>query len=137
VPKDAVNYDSCTSTAVNNGTVPQPEAPASATYTVTYWATIESGDKSIHVPIDSSNICGSEKAIIEESAGMKKVWKWVQEKGLGDKVSLQDAFDFTKDMLIEDEDEDGKTMIEEMEPARPTSRTPSRCSTRFPSAWDV
>jgi len=29
---------------------------------------------------------------------MKKVWKWVQEKGLDGKVSLQDAFELAKDV---------------------------------------
>lgn len=29
---------------------------------------------------------------------MKKVWKWIQDKGLDDKISLQDAYDLAKDM---------------------------------------
>ncbi|KAF5854240.1 hypothetical protein GGP41_007011 [Bipolaris sorokiniana] len=77
-----------------------PEVPEPTNYIVTYWATIEHNDQTVHIPIDSSNVSGSEKSIIEGSAGMNKVWKWVQEKGLTDKVSLQDAFDLAKDMQV-------------------------------------
>ncbi|KAJ5060708.1 hypothetical protein J3E74DRAFT_473903 [Bipolaris maydis] len=78
-----------------------PEVPEPTDYTVTYWATIEHEGQAVHIPIDSSNVSGPEKSIIEGSAGMNKVWKWVQEKGLTDKVSLQDAFDLAKDMQVE------------------------------------
>ncbi|KAF1847744.1 uncharacterized protein K460DRAFT_403070 [Cucurbitaria berberidis CBS 394.84] len=81
---------------------PKPGISIPTSYTVTYWATIESSNQTIHVPIDSTNVCGSEKTIIDgESCGMKKIWKWVQEKGLGDKIGLQDAFDLAKDMYGE------------------------------------
>ncbi|EUC47007.1 hypothetical protein COCMIDRAFT_91356 [Bipolaris oryzae ATCC 44560] len=70
-------------------------------YTVSYWATIEHEGQMVHIPIDSSNVTGPEKSIIEGAAGMNKVWKWVQEKGLMDMVSLQDAFDLAKDMHVE------------------------------------
>ncbi|KAH7413848.1 hypothetical protein DE146DRAFT_9913 [Phaeosphaeria sp. MPI-PUGE-AT-0046c] len=71
-------------------------APVSKPYTVTYWATVECGDQKVHIPLDSSNISGSEKTILDGPA--KTVWKWAQEKGLGDKISLQDAFDLAKNM---------------------------------------
>lgn len=75
--------------------------PEPTDYIVTYWATIEHEGQAVHIPIDSSNVSGPEKFIIEGSAGMNKVWKWVQEKGLTDKISLQDAFDLAKDMQVE------------------------------------
>jgi hypothetical protein len=78
--------------------VPQPKPSVLKTYTVTYWATIEAEGDTVHIPIDSENITGAEKSIIESDASMKKVWKWVQEKGLGDKVGLQDAFDLAEEM---------------------------------------
>jgi hypothetical protein len=101
----------------------KPGASVPTSYTVTYWATIESGDKTVHLPIDSSNVSGTEKDIIEGSAGMKKVWKWVQEKGLSDKVSLQDAFDLAKDMHGKDEDD--KSDVEEHKSEKATSRANS------------
>lgn len=70
--------------------------------TVTYWATIESDDQTVHIPIDNNNVSGPEKAILEGPA--KIVWKWIQEKGLGDKVGLQDSFDLAKDIQIGEED---------------------------------
>ncbi|KAI2488457.1 hypothetical protein Ptr902_02590 [Pyrenophora tritici-repentis] len=82
---------------------PEPKAPVLSTYTVTYWATIESGDESAHIPIESNNVTGAEKAIIEGNNGMKKVWKWVHEKGFIGKVGLQDAFDLAQDMHGRDE----------------------------------
>lgn len=81
----------------------KPNAPVSSTYTVTYTAKIECGDKTVHIPIDSDNVTGTEKTIIEGEGGMNKVWKWVQEKSLGDKISLQDAFDLARDMHGGDE----------------------------------
>jgi hypothetical protein len=109
--------------------LPQPKAQASTAYTVTYWTTIEleHGEQSIHIPIDGDNVCGPEKAIIEGDTGMKKVWKWVQEKGLCDKISLQDAFDLAKDMHCKDEDDEPEP--DEEDNLRPTSpAAPSRCS---------
>ncbi|KAE8827958.1 hypothetical protein HRS9139_07177 [Pyrenophora teres f. teres] len=76
----------------------EPTFPASSAYTVTYWATVNSGDKSVLIPIDSDNVTGTEKSIIESNTGMKKVWKWVHEKGLTGKVDLQDAFDLAQGM---------------------------------------
>ncbi|KAL1799459.1 hypothetical protein ACET3X_003496 [Alternaria dauci] len=111
---------------------PKPEAPAPTAYTVTYWATIESGDESVHIPVDGINVSGPEKAVIEGSAGMKKVWKWIQEKGLGDKVDLQDAFDLAKDMHGEDEDEE--LVGEEPQLAQDTSYAFSRSSD---GQWDI
>jgi hypothetical protein len=109
--------------------LPQPKAQALTAYTVTYWATIEleHGEQSIHIPIDGDNVCGPEKAIVEGDTGMKKVWKWVQEKGLRDKISFQDAFDLAKDMHCNDEDEEPEP--DEEDNLRPTSpAAPSRCS---------
>ena len=85
---------------------PQPQPAPYVPYTVTYWATIESGSKEIHVPIDSKHVSGPEKSIT--NGGMQKVWKWVHEKGLGDKVSLQDAFDLAQSMH-EGEDMEAET----------------------------
>jgi hypothetical protein len=73
-------------------------------FTVTYWATVECGDDTIHVPVNSSNVTGPEKLILGGPA--KEVWKWVQEKGLGDKIGLKDAFDLAKDMKCGDEEEE-------------------------------
>ncbi|KAH6864268.1 hypothetical protein B0T12DRAFT_403536 [Alternaria alternata] len=57
---------------------------------------------------------------------MKKVWKWIQEKSLSDKVGLQDAFDLAKDMHGKGEDEE--LVIEEPMPAENTSRACSGSS---------
>ncbi|KAH7079444.1 hypothetical protein FB567DRAFT_595443 [Paraphoma chrysanthemicola] len=77
--------------------VPADNAPvASKPYTVTYWATVECGDHITHIPMDSNNVTGFEKMILNGPA--KKVWKWVQDKGLVDSISLQDAYDLAKDM---------------------------------------
>jgi hypothetical protein len=111
---------------------PKPKPPVPTAYTVTYWATIESGDERVHIPVDSSNVSGLEKSIIEDSAGMKKVWKWIQEKSLSDKVGLQDAFDLAKDMHGKDEDKE--PVIEKPMPAEYTSRACSRSSVR---EWGV
>jgi hypothetical protein len=100
------------------------EAPVPSTYTVTYWATVESGNNTVHVPTDSGNVSGPEKNIIEGNAGMKKVWKWVQEKGFSDKVSLQDAFDLAKDM--HDKKEDDESVVDESQVGTATPRAFSR-----------
>ena len=63
---------------------------------------------------------------------MKKVWKWIQEKSLSDKVGLQDAFDLAKDMYGKDEDKE--PVIEKPMPAEDTSRACSRSSVR---EWGV
>ncbi|KAI4646071.1 hypothetical protein J4E93_005650 [Alternaria ventricosa] len=115
---------------------PEPEASASTDYTVTYWATVESGDKTVHIPINSSDVSGPEKNIIESSSGMKKIWKWAQDKGLADKISLQDAFDLAKDMHCKEEID--QPVVEE--PQRATdapratsySRSPSRSRSPYP-----
>jgi hypothetical protein len=73
-------------------------SPPHTAYTVTYWATIESDKLSVHIPIHSDNINGLEKTIIEGDPGMKKVWKWVKNMGLEDRIGLQDAFDLARDM---------------------------------------
>jgi hypothetical protein len=104
------------------------EAPVPSAYTVTYWATVESGNNTVHVPIDSDNVSGPEKNIIEGNAGMKKVWKWVQEKGFSDKVSLQDAFDLAKDM--HDKAEDDESVVDESQVSTATPRASSRSSRR-------
>jgi hypothetical protein len=64
--------------------------------TITYSATVQCGDKTVNIPIDSKNVSGSEKDVM--NGGMKKVWKWAVEKGLGDKIDLQDAFDLAIEM---------------------------------------
>jgi hypothetical protein len=77
---------------------PTTHATSAKGYIVTYWATIESENQTVHIPIDNNNVSGPEKAILEGPA--KTVWKWIQEKGLGDKVGLQDAFNLAKDIQI-------------------------------------
>lgn len=71
-------------------------APTAQTYTVTYWATARCGDQVADIAIDSKHVSGPEMSIL--NGPTKKVWKWVQEKGLTNKVSLQDAFDLAKEM---------------------------------------
>ncbi|KAF1918690.1 hypothetical protein BDU57DRAFT_511411 [Ampelomyces quisqualis] len=89
----------------------EPAAVAPKPYEITYWATVECGDQIVHIPIDSSNVAGPEKIILDGPA--KKVWKWVQEKGLSDKIGLQDAFDLAKDIYgvdaVEEETDDSDT----------------------------
>lgn len=65
---------------------------------VTYWAIIESAGKKIHVSLDSKHVSGPEKRIA--TGGMQKVWKWIHDKGLGDQVGLQDAFDLAQSMEV-------------------------------------
>ncbi|KAJ4377277.1 hypothetical protein N0V83_000101 [Neocucurbitaria cava] len=77
----------------------KPKTAVPTGYTVTYWATIEAGDQVVNIPIDSANVSGAEKTIIDGGdSGMMKAWKWVQEKGLANKVSLEDAFDLAKEL---------------------------------------
>lgn len=78
--------------------IPAPEPPKPTPYSITYWATIEHGNQEIHIPIDSANVSGPEKSIIEGTSAMKKLWMWMQEKGLNDKVSLQDVYDLAEEM---------------------------------------
>jgi hypothetical protein len=89
--------------------------------TVTYWATIESGGKEIHVPIDSKHVSGPEKSVA--TVDMQKVWKWVHDKGLGDKVSLQDALDLAQSMHKE-------VVTEDSQNQRVQSRLASSLSSR-------
>ncbi|KAH5553156.1 hypothetical protein HBI25_175840 [Parastagonospora nodorum] len=93
IPKE--DERECTST-------PAIHATSTKGYTVTYWATIESDDQTVHIPIENNSVSGPEKAVLEGPA--KTVWKWIQEKGLGDKVGLQDVFDLAKDIHIGVED---------------------------------
>jgi hypothetical protein len=89
--------------SISSNDHPRPSSPKELT--VTYWATVECGDRKTHIPIEPENVCGSEKIVI--NAGMKKVWKWVQKKKLEDKVTLQDAFDLAQEIDGEG-DEDKK-----------------------------
>ncbi|KAJ4346469.1 uncharacterized protein N0V89_010398 [Didymosphaeria variabile] len=73
-----------------------PRVPVRHDLVVTYWITVESGEQEMHIPIEPEQVAGPEKDII--NTGMKDVWQWVQDKGLGDKVSLQDAFDLAHKM---------------------------------------
>jgi hypothetical protein len=70
--------------------------PARQDFVVTYWVTVGSGDRKIHVPIEPKQVAGSEKDIV--NGGMKKGWQWVQDKKTEDKVSLQDVFDLAQEM---------------------------------------
>jgi hypothetical protein len=85
------SFDNPNTTAAGTPTIKPRQPPTN--YTVTYWATIEHEEEAIHIPIDSNHVSGLKKSVIEGNTGMKKIWKWIQEKGLGDKVGLQDAFD--------------------------------------------
>ncbi|KAI4917156.1 hypothetical protein J4E90_003663 [Alternaria incomplexa] len=118
----------------DSNNAPEPEAPVSTDYTVTYWATVESGDKTVHIPINSSDVFGSEKNIIESSTGMKKIWKWAQEKGLSDKISLEDAFDLAKDMHCKDETDQPVIKKPERATEAPRATHRSRSRSRSPYA---
>ncbi|KAH7071220.1 hypothetical protein BKA63DRAFT_517547 [Paraphoma chrysanthemicola] len=87
---DAGKFEKSNTIPTNNETL------ALEPYTVTYWATVECGDHITHIPLDSNNVTGSEKMILDGPA--KKVWKWVQDKGLVNSISLQDAYDLAKDI---------------------------------------
>jgi hypothetical protein len=84
-------------------TTSEPADPAPKDYIVTYCVTVECDNETVHIPIKDGNISGPEKTVLEGPA--KKVWKWVQDKGLGDMVGLQDAFDLAKDLHGDDEKE--------------------------------
>ena len=84
--------------------VPKPEIAPYQPCRVTYWATIESGGSEIKIPICSGDVSGPEKTIATQD--LPKVWKWVHDKGLGDKVGLQDAFDLARSMHKNDFDDD-------------------------------
>ncbi|KAG9199248.1 hypothetical protein G6514_008691 [Epicoccum nigrum] len=59
----------------------------------------------IKIPIDSDSVSGLEKTIATKD--LPKVWKWVHDKGLGDKVGLQDAFDLARSIHKNDVDDGG------------------------------
>jgi hypothetical protein len=67
---------------------------------VTYWAKIESGEDMFQIPIDDKHVSGREKEIVSKS--MPKVWKWVRDSKLGDKVGLEEAYELAKDMHGQD-----------------------------------
>ncbi|KAF2125436.1 hypothetical protein P153DRAFT_370097 [Dothidotthia symphoricarpi CBS 119687] len=79
------------------------------TYTVTYHAILKSGDQELRIPIDSKHVSGPEKDIADNN--MKKVLKWVHDKGLDERISLQDAFDLAKDMQGEGGEKEEKKDI--------------------------
>ncbi|KAJ4373665.1 hypothetical protein N0V86_007808 [Didymella sp. IMI 355093] len=89
--------------------------------TVTYWAAIESAGQKVHIPIDSRHVSGPEKNIA--ACGMQKVWKWVHDKRLDDKIGLQDAFDLAQSMHAKED-------MEEVKVERAQSRAASRLSYR-------
>jgi len=106
---------------------PEPKRLASSAYTVTYWATVKSEDKTFHILIDSDNVTGTEKAIIEGNT-MKKAWKWMQDTGLGDKVGLQDAFDLAQDLHEVDE----PVQVAGDEESGAPVKAKSKCGSEFP-----
>lgn len=112
---------------------PEPTTPASKPYTVTYWATVECDGQEAHIPIDSNDVTGSEKTVLDGPA--KTVWKWAQEKGLCDKISLRDAFDLAKDMTMAREEVQGAQEKEEnwQGPTGYTSHTVSSSAPPRPS----
>ncbi|KAF3053989.1 hypothetical protein E8E11_004203 [Didymella keratinophila] len=65
-----------------------------------------SAGKKIHIPINSKHVSGPEKSIA--TGGMQKVWKWVHDKGLGDKIGLQYTFGLAQSMHEEFVTEDVK-----------------------------
>ncbi|KAF2650492.1 hypothetical protein K491DRAFT_129930 [Lophiostoma macrostomum CBS 122681] len=69
---------------------------ASKERTVTYMVQIKAGNNTVFIPIDEANVSGREKAVATTS--MQKVWKWVQDKKLGDKITLQDTYDLATEM---------------------------------------
>lgn len=81
----------------------RPLLDASDSISYRYWAIIESDGSKIKIPIDSDNVSGPEKTIATKY--LPKVWKWVHDKGLGDKVGLQDAFDLARSMHKNDVDD--------------------------------
>jgi hypothetical protein len=91
----------------NTNAVPKPEPAPYKPCRVTYWANIESGTSTIKIPIASKYVSGPEKTIATQE--LPKVWRWVHDKGLGDKVGLQDAFDLARSMHKNDVD-DGEFM---------------------------
>lgn len=84
----------------SNKATSEPKLASYKPCSVSYWAAIESGGKEIRIPINGRDVSGSEKTII--TTGMPEVWKWVHHKGLGDKVSLQDAFDLAQSICEAD-----------------------------------
>ncbi|PSN74392.1 hypothetical protein BS50DRAFT_581207 [Corynespora cassiicola Philippines] len=73
-----------------------PTAPTAKDLIATYWITVESGDKTVHVPINGNHVLGPEKDIV--NVEMKTVWDWVCDKGLNGIVSLQDTFDLAQNL---------------------------------------
>jgi hypothetical protein len=99
--------------------------------TVTYSAIVQAGGKTVNIPIDGKNVSGVEKEVI--NGNMKKVWNWVLEKDLGDKIDLQDAYELAKDMH-------GEVVKEVEESEQSVINTASICSLREndipePDAW--
>ncbi|KAL5436128.1 hypothetical protein PMIN06_010952 [Paraphaeosphaeria minitans] len=70
------------------------ESPACQDLVVTYWITIESGERRIHIPIEPEQVAGPEKSIID--GDMNRIWSWVQSLKIEDRVSLQDVFDLAQ-----------------------------------------
>ncbi|KAF2703419.1 hypothetical protein K504DRAFT_177725 [Pleomassaria siparia CBS 279.74] len=86
------------------GVSPPFVPPVSKNITVTYWATVESAGKKFNIPIDSNNVSGVEKTVI--NTDMKKVWEWVVKKGLEAQISLDGAYELAKEMHNKDDDVD-------------------------------
>ncbi|KAF2245841.1 hypothetical protein BU26DRAFT_521393 [Trematosphaeria pertusa] len=122
-----------------DATQPEQDPPTPKPLTVTYWATVESGNHIIHIPLDATHVCGPEKKIV--NTGMQKVWKWVQEKGLEDKVGLQNAFDLATEMQKEGvkheetEEVQGKKVKDENVKAAAAYFNPFRIASPPPFRW--
>ncbi|KAF2269320.1 hypothetical protein CC78DRAFT_564634 [Lojkania enalia] len=56
---------------------------------VTYCVTVKASGESYEIPLDSEHIFGLPKDIVN---GMETVWQWLLEKGLTDKVTLDDVY---------------------------------------------
>jgi hypothetical protein len=67
-----------------------------------YVVQIKSGNDTICIPIKDADVSGREKAVATTS--MQRVWKWVQDKNFGDKITLQDAYDLAIEMHGQSED---------------------------------
>jgi hypothetical protein len=79
--------------------------------TITYSVSVQAGGKTVNIPLNSKNISGVQKEVV--NGGMKKVWKWALERGLGNQIDLQDVYELAKDMHggVEEEVEENEQSV--------------------------
>ncbi|KAF2113599.1 hypothetical protein BDV96DRAFT_114794 [Lophiotrema nucula] len=63
---------------------------------ITYWATVESDEDAYHVPIEAQHVSGPKKAAVQ---GMQTAWKWLDDKGLRERVGLEDVFELSNALV--------------------------------------